>query len=197
VSAGNQLSSGRNGTVSKHDCDARTYEELCLSLAPRMKALVARLTGSASMAEDVFQEAVLRVWKQLPGLRDGSNLSAYFARVVTNLSMDTHRVRRRDAKALAALSAEQAPAPTQHSAGSFIEELTPALMQAVRALPSQQREALVLRYFEELSYPELAELLSCSEATARSHVSKAKAALKQRLEHLPTFRRFHRLEDRK
>jgi RNA polymerase sigma-70 factor (ECF subfamily) len=150
-----------------------------------MKALAARLTGSLAAAEDVFQEAAVRIWRQLPQLREGVNLSAYFARVVTNLSMDSRRLRGRQ-KTDPSVSPEDLPSPTE-GAIEGVEEQAPALRLAMGRLPKRQREALVLRYFEELTYPELARELGCSEATARSHVSKAKAALRRKLSRLPAF----------
>jgi len=179
--------------VAKHAWDARTYEALCLDIAPRMKALAARLTDSAGAAEDVFQEAVLRVWQQLPRLKNSSNLRGYFARVVANLSMDTHRRRRREN--CVEVSPEELRFPPSDRDQGVVEDLAPELRHAISELPPQQREALVLRYFDELSYPELAELLGCSEVTARSHVSKAKTTLKRRLSRLPVFERFCHAEE--
>jgi RNA polymerase sigma factor (sigma-70 family) len=167
------------------------YEKLCRSLEPRMKALAARLTGSASDAEEVFQEAVLRVWEQLPGV---TNVGGYFVRVVTNLSFAHWRTKQRE-RLLPGVSPDDVASSAGDQSSDPVEELGPSLRQALAALPPQQREALALKYFEELGYPEIGGLLGCTPATARSHVSKGIATLKTALGRLPEFRRLCREEE--
>ena len=169
----------------------RTYEGLCRSLEQPMKALAARLTGSPSAAEDIFQEAVLRVWQELPRV---TNVRAYFARVVTNLSFGDWRSRQRE-RVARDLSPEDLASSEEDPNGDLGEVLGPTLRKVLAGLPPQQGEAVVLRYFEELGYPEIGGLLGCTAATARSHVSKGMAALKTALRRLPEFRRLCREEE--
>jgi RNA polymerase sigma factor (sigma-70 family) len=160
-----------------------------------MKALATRLTGSASVAEDVFQEAALRVWRWKLGAGAADNLRAYFARAVTNLSFDTRR-RRQNARATDAQKLALASSGHDGPAQGLPDGLEHHLRQAIRQLSPQQREAIVLRYFQGLDFDTMAGVLGCSPPTARSHVSKAVAALRKTLRSLPSFQRFCEGEDK-
>jgi len=168
-------------------CDARKFEDLCLAIAPRMKSLAARLTGSPAAAEDVFQEAVLRVWQRLPDLDPAIDLQSYFARVVVNLCTDAYRLKARESRSTV-FDVEDVPAPSRAAEEVLLRELMPQLRRILESLPEQQRSALVLRYFQGLEYSQVAALLGCQESTARNHVSTAKAALKRKLKFIPAFK---------
>ena len=100
----------------KHEPDRDRYDALCRAIAPSMKGLATRLTGSSSAAEDVFQEAALRVWRRRPDLGAVRDVRAYFARAVTNLSFDMHRSRRRERQAGSArLQSAGATGPDAHA----------------------------------------------------------------------------------
>jgi RNA polymerase sigma factor (sigma-70 family) len=176
-------------------CDARKFEDLCFALAPRMKSLAARLTGSPAAAEDVFQEAVLRVWQRLPDLDPAVDLQSYFARVVVNLCTDSHRRKVRESRS-PILDVENVPAPSKAAEELILRELMPELRRVLESLPEQQRSALVLRYFQGLEYAQVAALLGCQESTARNHVSTAKAALKRKLKFVPAFKDLCLREDK-
>jgi len=178
-----------SGTANSDD-----FGGFLLAAAPRMKALAARLTASPEAADDVFQEAALRLWRRLPSLAPGTNLPGYLTRVVVNICMDNHRQKGHDVS-LAQQTTVEIPAPDENPSDSSFHELVPHLRIALAALSAKRRDALVLRYFEGLQYADIAALLGCSEPAARSHVSKAKAALKKRLRRLDPFRRLRSSED--
>ena len=173
--------------MSADSSNVARFEELCLALAPRLKSLAARLTGSHLSAEDVFQEAVLRVWRKLPDLGPETNLGGYLARVVANLCVEKYRRESREVPSFS-LTADFPSEDGDPSSSLESRELAPILRRALNSLPERQRAALVLRYFEDLEFAEIALLLGCSESAVRSHISRAKAALKYRLRFIPAFR---------
>jgi len=147
--------------------------------APRAMALARRMLRDEAEAEDVTQEAMLRVWKMAPDWRPGeAKLSTWVHRVTFNLSTD--RLRRRRSVPL-----EAAPEPVDHNPGALagLEEAdrATALRQALDALPDRQKRAVELRHFDELSNPEIAEALEVSVEAVESLLARGRRALAQSL----------------
>lgn len=152
---------------------------LTLRLTPRVLAVAARLLGGdAAEAEDVAQEAMLRLWRAAPGWRAGeAKVSTWLYRVVVNLATD--RLRSRGRRRNTAL--DEAPEPADDSPGAearLIEgNRMDALSRALSALPDRQREAVVLRHLEGLSNPEIGEILGVGVEAVESLVARGKRAL--------------------
>lgn len=147
--------------------------------APRVLALARRMLSDAAEAEDVTQEAMLRVWRAAPEWEDrGAKLSTWLHRVALNLCYD--RLRKRRGAPL-----EEAPEPVDPTP-SVEAQLTAqddrsALNEALNALPERQRAAIVLRHFEERSNPEIADALEVSVEAVESLLARGRRALKARL----------------
>jgi RNA polymerase sigma-70 factor (ECF subfamily) len=152
---------------------------LTLRLTPRVLSVAARLLGGdAAEAEDVAQEAMLRLWRAAPGWRAGeAKVSTWLYRVVVNLATD--RLRSRGRRRNTAL--DEAPEPADDSPGAearLIEgNRMDALSRALSALPDRQREAVVLRHLEGLSNPEIGEILGVGVEAVESLVARGKRAL--------------------
>ncbi len=162
--------------------DPAAARALTLRLAPRMLGYVARLLADPAEAEDVAQEAMLRLWRAAPAWRSGeAQVSTWLYRVATNLATD--RLRARGRRGAAAL--EDVPEPEDGAAGvvqGMIEtERMSALDAALRALPERQREAVVLRHIEGLSNPEIAEILGVGAEAVESLTARGKRGLAQAL----------------
>lgn len=146
--------------------------------------LAYRLCGSRSDADDVFQDAFLRVYRFLPGFR-GDSLRGWLRRIVMNAFHDNrHKVRRLipvEEPAQADL-ADQTDDPSQH-----LEEkaLDGHLEWALNRLPEEHRSILVLRALDDLAYEEMATALDIPVGTVRSRLSRARAALRKLLEESP------------
>jgi RNA polymerase sigma-70 factor (sigma-E family) len=132
------------------------------------------LTGSRPDAEDLLQAAVERL---LRSRRQVDDLEAYLRRVLYNLAADGWRRRdawRRMPRMLASQSGgDMEPDPVTTS------DLRDALIRALRALPPRQRAVVVLRYWEQLTQAETAELLGCSEGTVKSAASRGLSRLRE------------------
>ncbi|MFZ0098187.1 MAG: RNA polymerase sigma factor [Gemmobacter sp.] len=158
--------------------DRSAARTLVLRLSPRVLGYAARLLADRAEAEDVAQEAMLRLWRVAPEWRTGeAKVTTWLYRVVTNLVTDRQRARqRRQATTLedAPEVADDAPAAVTQ----LIEaDRMAALDRALEGLPDRQRQALVLRHIEGMSNPEIAEIMQIGVEAVESLTARAKRAL--------------------
>ena len=131
--------------------------------------------GSRTDAEDVAQDVCVKLAAALKSFDGRSAFSSWLYRVTLNAVRDMQRARgRHDRKAgaLALVSPDDAP-PEQEDATAASE-----LWQAVRTLPDQQRDAVLLVYAEGMSHREAGEIMGCKEATVSWHIHEAKKTLR-------------------
>jgi len=129
--------------------------------------------GDAAEAEDLLQTALERTYRSWDRVRHDSP-EPYVRRVIVNAAIS--RARRR-----AILSIIPMHSPPETSARTGDPDLRHVLMDALRALPPRQRAVVVLRYWEDLSETQTAEVLGCSVGTVKSQASKATAKLRSAL----------------
>ncbi|MCA2182542.1 SigE family RNA polymerase sigma factor [Nonomuraea glycinis] len=129
--------------------------------------------GDAAEAEDLLQTALERTYRSWDRVRHDSP-EPYVRRVIVNAAIS--RARRR-----AILSIIPMHSPPERSARATDVDLRHVLMEALRALPPRQRAVIVLRYWEDLSETQTAEVLGCSVGTVKSQASKAMAKLRSAL----------------
>ena len=132
------------------------------------------LTGDQHTAEDLVQTALARAWLAWPRIREPAGVDAYVRRILINTQRSFWR--RRRVHELLVGSVPEARA-SQVDATSDLHQV---LWAALAELPRQQRVTLVLRYYEDLSNAEIAEVLGVSVGTAKSNASRALAALRRR-----------------
>jgi len=159
--------------------DGSAARILTLRLTPVALRVGQRMLGDAAEAEDLAQEAMLRLWRAAPGWQPGgAKVSTWLYRVVMNLATD--RLRRRRTVPL-----DEGPEPEDARPGAvagLIEaERAAALEAALMALPDRQREAVVLRHLEGLANPEIAEIMGVGVEAVESLVARGKRGLAQRL----------------
>ncbi|UWQ06855.1 RNA polymerase sigma factor [Aliiroseovarius crassostreae] len=156
--------------------DPTAAQVLTARLAPRVMGYAARLLGGdRAEAEDVTQEAMLRLWKQAPHWRQGeAKVTTWLYRVVSNLCTDRLRKRRS-----VDIDAIEEPADDMPSAveNMMEQDRANALQTALMALPERQRIAVSLRHLEGASNPEIAEILEISVEAVESLTARGKRAL--------------------
>lgn len=158
---------------------------LTARLLPRAFRHAARVLGDTAEAEDVAQEAMLRLWKAAEDWRqDGPAApSTWLHRVVANLVVDRLRRRGRDATALDPGMAAALPDPAPDTETRMVEaDRMAALDAALATLPERQRQAVVLRHIEGMSNPEIAEILDIGVEAVESLTARGKRALKAALD---------------
>ena len=155
--------------------DQAAARALMLRHAPRVLSLARRLLKDPVEAEDVTQEAMLRLWKIAPDWRTGeAKVSTWLYRVGSNLCTDRLRKKR-------GVGLDEAPEVADETPNVEDQMIAAdrgrALREAMDRLPERQKLALTLRHFEEQSNPEIAEVLETSVEAVESLLSRARRAL--------------------
>jgi RNA polymerase sigma-70 factor (ECF subfamily) len=146
--------------------------------APRATGLARRVTGNDADAEEVVQEALLRLWVNAPRWRPLAAFRTWFYRIVLNLCLG--RRRRAPFLPLEASGDPIDPAPDP-AAELERRESEQALAAAIGTLPDRQRAAIVLTYHEGLSNAEAAVVLDTSVSGLEALLVRAKRALREEL----------------
>lgn len=155
--------------------DRAAAQALTLRLTPRALGFAARMLGDRAEAEDVTQEAMLRLWKIAPEWRQGeAQVATWLYRVVRNLCTDRLRKKRGVGLDEIAEPLDDSPSAVEVMLN---EGRAVALKQALAALPERQREAVVLRHIDGLSNPEIAEILEITTEAVESLTARGKRSL--------------------
>jgi RNA polymerase sigma-70 factor (sigma-E family) len=136
------------------------------------------LVRDVPTAEEVVQDAFVSMHDAWQRLRDAENALAYVRQAVVNRSRSVLRHQR-----VAERNPEKAP-PDMPSAehGALVSLERAAVVAALRGLTARQREAIVLRYYADLSEAEIATAMGISRGAVKSHTSRGMAALRAALE---------------
>lgn len=156
--------------------DRLAAQELTSRLAPRVLAQAYRVLGDRAEAEDVTQEAMLRLWRQAADWRQGeAKVSTWLYQVAGNLCTD--RLRKRWPQAPEDAAAELADTALGAEARMQQGARARALHGALQELPDRQRQAVVLRHLEELPNPEIAHIMGVGVEAVESLISRGKRQL--------------------
>lgn len=145
-------------------------------------SLCYRMVGNPAEAEDLAQEAFLRLYRSLDSFKAGGRLRPWLHRITANVCMDQLRRRREATLPLDELMASE-NGPSTHRRDELPEdaylsrETRLDVQQALLRLPGEYRVALVLRYLEDLSYQEIAEALGVTLSTVETRIFRAKKML--------------------
>jgi RNA polymerase sigma-70 factor, ECF subfamily len=159
--------------------DGRAFQALVRRHAGPAQSLARRLTGNHALAEEIVQDAFLRVWINAPRWRPQAAFRTWLYRIVINLCLNARR-RPSDLP----LAAAGDPADPHADAGATLEERDRdrAVAAAIAALPARQRAAIVLTYQEGLSNAEAAAVLDTSVSGVETLLVRAKRALRESLD---------------
>jgi RNA polymerase sigma-70 factor (ECF subfamily) len=159
--------------------DPVAARDLAARLVPRALGYAARLLGGdRAEAEDVVQEAMLRLWRVAPGWRQGeARVSTWLYRVVTNLCTDRRRAAGRRRQGALDDAPEVADVAPGVEARLIAADRLAALEAALAQLPERQRQAVVLRHIEGLANPEIAAVLDLGVEAVESLTARGKRAL--------------------
>jgi RNA polymerase sigma-70 factor, ECF subfamily len=148
-----------------------------LALIPSLRAFAFSLCGTFERADDLVQETLLKAWQNVDRFEEGTNLRAWLFTILRNTYFSELRKRRReiedvDGKKTASLSV----APAQHDHLDMQD-----FHAALKLIPADQREALVLVGAAGMSYEEAAEVAQCAVGTIKSRVNRARTKLTEML----------------
>ena len=157
--------------------DREAFTSLAFELSDRLFAVAHRILRDFDSAGDALQVTLLRLWRDLPSLRDPDLIEAWAYRVLVRSCHDQLRRQRRRAPTLHLLPADESE-PDASAAVADREQLE----RAFRTLSTEQRAAIVLQYYRGLTLDEIAEILRVPVGTVRSRLHYAKRALRAAIE---------------
>jgi RNA polymerase sigma-70 factor (sigma-E family) len=158
---------------------AVTFEEFVSARLTSLLRYATVVTWDPHLAEDVVQNVLVRAQARWPRLSRMDEPEAYVKRMVVNEFLSWRRRRASRSVPLPAVVlddlAAAAPDPSVEHADRD------AMLRLIAALPARQRAVVALRFYEDLSTEQIAEVLGCRTVTVRTHLSRALAALQQAL----------------
>jgi RNA polymerase sigma-70 factor (sigma-E family) len=164
--------------IAPGPADAAGIADLFRARHVDLVRLATLLVGDQATAEDVVQDVFTKVCARADQFAGNGIVLSYFRTAVVNACRSVHRrrgvARRFGGSAEAQLWAEPAPSP---EATVLLTEDRRRVLQALAALPRRQREALVLRFYQRLTEPEIAQTMGISRGTVKSTLSRGLDAL--------------------
>jgi RNA polymerase sigma-70 factor (ECF subfamily) len=169
--------------------DSEAFEQLLDRWEGPARRYASRVLGDAHVAEDVAQEAFLRVYRGAPDYRPTARFSTWFYTVLGNLCRDRiRRIRRRPEEAATRPLGEGEEEPADPGSSTpgpveavLAEERRALVAEAVRSLPIHLQQAVVLRELEGLKYREIAETLDCEVNEVKVLIHRGRKALAKAL----------------
>ena len=155
--------------------DRGAAQQLTEQLMQKIHAHAYYRLGNIADAEDVTQEAFLKLWKVAPNWKqDKAQVSTWLYRVVSNLCKDRYRRTTLEGTASIEEPTDEATSPTYGLEEQYRQK---ALYAAMSALPEGQRLAVQLRHIDELTNPQIAEIMGVSVEAIESLVARGKRKL--------------------
>ena len=175
--------------------DDAAYQTLVDRHVGQSTGMATRILFSQNDAEEVIQEAFLRLWRHAPSWKpDGAKFTTWFYRVIMNLCIDHKRKIQRRPKAFVSLSSDSQEATSlverlpanDDSADQVIEkaQMKAAVQQAIDALPQRQKLAITLCYLQEMTNREAADMMDINIKALESLLVRGRKGLATRLETL-------------
>ncbi|WP_306330248.1 SigE family RNA polymerase sigma factor [Streptomyces venezuelae] len=156
------------------DADADGFGEYAVAAWPRLVRTAQLLTGDFHEAEDLVQTTLAKVygrWRRVPR----GEIDLYVRRSLINNNLSRHRRKR-----VVHLLTPVLPESLRHTSAGHAEEVEQrtSVLAALADLTARQRAVMVLRYWEDLTEPEIASVLNCSIGTVKTHARRGLAALR-------------------
>lgn len=157
--------------------DRQAFASLAYSLSDRLFPVAHRILRDFESAGDAVQDTLVRMWRDLPALRDPARFEAWSYRLLVHACMDQLRASKRHRPDLHLL-----PGPYAEDGPELTIVVRDQLDRAFHRLPLEQRAVVVLHYYRDLSLQEIAEALGVPIGTVRSRLHYARRALRAAIE---------------
>jgi RNA polymerase sigma-70 factor (sigma-E family) len=168
---------GNGGGVPEINEEPAELEAFCRTQFPRLVQLLSLYCGDTPTAEDLAQETLARVWQRWRKVSQLDAPELWARRVAINLAASWHRRRVAGGRAITRAAAlTSVGASTTHP----VDDGGPSgTLEILSRLPGRQRAAVVLRFYEDLSVAETAQVMGCREGTVKALTSQALDRLRQ------------------
>lgn len=157
--------------------DREAFAELIDRYQRPLRYFIARLVGNPDLADELSQETWLTVLSKIHTLRSAATFSVWLYRIARN---KVYQELRRKKAIIELDEGLEAPDDTVDEIGSF--EDAAKLHRCLEKLKPLHKEVLLLRFLEEMSYEQIADVLDCNIGTVRSRIFHAKLALREEME---------------
>jgi len=173
--------------------DKTAFSELVRRYGDGLFGYLMKMSKNRHQAEDLFQETFKRVHEKAHTFH-GSQFKSWLFTIATNVAIDGLRRRRRmrvvslnqkldctdqnGEELITVALVDDSCEPSQEAAKA---EQAEQVRDAIKSLPARQRATLVLAYYQQLTYPEVAKVMGCSLGTVKTQMSRALRALAQKL----------------
>ena len=158
--------------------DDEAFKRELVGLIPHIRAFARTLTGDATAADDLAQEAMMKAWDARASYQMGTNMKAWTFMILRNQFYSEKRRSWRSTQLDQEAAERTLIAVDDPEAPVALDELR----QALKTLPEEQREALILVGAGGFAYEEAAAICQCAVGTVKSRVSRARKALQAALE---------------
>lgn len=152
------------------------FEAFVADRLDRLLRYATALTCDPHLAQDIVQDVLLRAQHRWSRIESMAAPDAYVRRMITNEYLSWRRRRASRTVPSHHGTLDALGPPTADPAGPYAER--DEMRARIAALPRKQRAAILLRYYEDRTDEQAAEILGCSAATVRSHISRALATLR-------------------
>jgi RNA polymerase sigma-70 factor (ECF subfamily) len=166
--------------------DVSAFDDLLVRWDRKIQGAIYRLMGSEDEARDLCQETFLKAYRALRGFKREARFSSWLYQIAVNVCRD--RMRRRKGKTLVSIedleeNGTLMPSPVGPTALDLVEasDLARAVASAVAGLPDEQREVIVLKEYQGLTFVEIAEVLGLPTSTVKTRLYRGLGQLKERL----------------
>lgn len=177
-----------DGELVRQTLAGRTaaYEELVRRWAGRVTGLCHARVGRCDVAEDLAQETLLRGFRGLGTLADPEKFGSWLCGIAVRACLDWLKAKERTTIPFSVLGSNCQPEGLMSRSTSVEADVDHAedlgqLLSEVDALPDEYREVILLYYYDDVTYRDLAEMLGVSSATINARLTKARALLRERL----------------
>jgi RNA polymerase sigma-70 factor (ECF subfamily) len=166
--------------------EASAFDVLVGRWEDRIRGAAYRVLGSEEEARDVAQEAFLKAYRGLAGFKREARFSSWLYQIALNLCRD--RLRRRKTRASVSLDELEASGPvlveTRPGAHELLlrDDLASVVRRAVSTLPDEQRDVVILKEYEGLTFLEIAQALDVPVSTVKTRLYRGLGQLRVRLE---------------
>ncbi|MCS6903346.1 MAG: sigma-70 family RNA polymerase sigma factor [Candidatus Bipolaricaulota bacterium] len=159
--------------------DEKAFEKLFRCYASRIFRFAMSYLNDRSHAEEVVQETMIAVWKSAKDFQEQSQVSTWVLGIARNKALDRARVRQREPELLREKFDRRASAHATPEQIAQREIHIERVRAALEKLSPEHREVMLLAFYNDLSYAEIAQILGCPEGTVKSRVYYAKEQLKK------------------
>jgi RNA polymerase sigma-70 factor, ECF subfamily len=166
-----------------HDGAVSEFEQAVFPHTHELYGTAVRLTRSRVEADDLLQEAMMRAWSFWDRFEQGTNARAWMHRILMNTFINGYRRRKRERDFLAEVDRELGERPFREHVvrQARADGLGDEVRQALRTLPEEFRQVVLLVDFDDLSYREVADTLGCPIGTVMSRLHRGRRVLKRQL----------------